>query len=183
LRIAGEHEATEKLIRDCGIPYTILRYGWCIENCTDHLALPLARRGFFGSAGDGRIAGASRTDYAAAAVTVLTTEGHRGKTYELAGDHAFTMKEFADAVSAWAGKSLPYKHLPASEQRRILAAEAVPEMVVELLVATDRAIARGDLDSSSPDLHRLIGRDTQTLVQVIARLPKTWWKGAWPSPT
>jgi hypothetical protein len=45
-------------------------------------------------------------------------------------------------------------------------------MVVELLVATDLAILRSDLDSSSRDLHALIERDTQTLRDVLAGLPK-----------
>lgn len=44
--------------------------------------------------------------------------------------------------------------------------------LVDLLVATDVAIARGDLDSASRDLHRLIGRATQTLDQRLAALPR-----------
>jgi hypothetical protein len=46
-------------------------------------------------------------------------------------------------------------------------------MIVELLVATDLAIDRGDLDNNSHDLHTLIGRDTQTLLEVLAALPKS----------
>lgn len=55
--------------------------------------MPLALGAFIGAARNGRIAAAARADYAAAAVSVLTTDGQEGKTYELAGDHAFTMKE------------------------------------------------------------------------------------------
>jgi NAD(P)H dehydrogenase (quinone) len=173
LPIAGEHAATEELLRGSGVPWVILRNGWYIENYTERLETPLTLGAFFGAARDGRIAAASRADYAAAAVAVLTMEGHRGKTYELAGDHAFTMKELAEAGSAWAGRSLPYNDLPASDYRQALAKAGLPETLVELLVATDLAIARGDLDSSSRDLHALIGRDTQTLRDVLAGLPKS----------
>jgi len=172
LPIAGEHHATEKLLRDSGIPYVLLRNGWYIENYTDNLAMPLAHGAFIGAAWDGRIAAATRADYAAAAVNVLTTNGHQGKAYQLAGDHAFTMKELAQAVSGWAGRSIPYHDLPALEYREALAKAGIPEMFLDLLVGTDLAIARGDLDSSSRDLHKLIGRDTQTLRDVLSSLPK-----------
>ena len=172
LPIAAEHAATEELLLGSGIPYVLLRNGWFIENYTERLATPLALGAFFGSAQDGRIAPASRADYAAAAVTVLTTDGHRGKMYELAGDHAFTMKEVAEAVSSWAGRRLPYNDLPPSEYRSALAGAGVPEKFLDLLVATDVAIARGDLDSSSRDLHRLIGRDTRKLRDALADLAK-----------
>jgi NAD(P)H dehydrogenase (quinone) len=134
--------------------------------------MPLSHGAFIGAARKGRIAAAARADYAAAAITVLTTAGHEGKTYELAGDHAFTMEELADAVSSWAGKQVPYKDLSPSEYRQALAKTGLPEMLVELLVATDLAIARGDLDSESRDLHTLIRRGTKTLRDVLAELPK-----------
>ena len=172
LPIASEHNATEDLLRASGVRWVILRNGWYIENYTDNLATALSRGAFLGAARDGRIAAATRADYAAAAVAVLTADGHGGKTYELAGDQAFTMKEFADAVSSWAGRPLAYKDLPASEYRRELAKEGLPELVVELLVATDLAIARGDLDSSSRDLRALTGGDTKTLRETLARLRK-----------
>jgi NAD(P)H dehydrogenase (quinone) len=76
LPIAGEHKATEELLRASGIPYIMLRNGWYIENYTDNLAMPLSRGTFLGAARDGRIAAATRADYAAAAVTVLTTDEH-----------------------------------------------------------------------------------------------------------
>lgn len=172
LPIAGEHKATEDLLQASGIPFVLLRNGWYIENFTDRLAMPLSHGAFIGAARKGRIAAAARADYAAAAITVLTTAGHEGKTYELAGDHAFTMEELADAVSSWAGKQVPYKDLSPSEYRQALAKTGLPEMLVELLVATDLAIARGDLDSESRDLHTLIRRGTKTLRDVLAELPK-----------
>jgi NAD(P)H dehydrogenase (quinone) len=172
LPIAAEHRETEELLRGSGLPFVILRNGWYIENYTEKLAMPLTAGTFLGSAENGRIAAASRADYAAAAVAVLTSEGHRDRIYELAGDHAFTMNELAEAVSAWAGRPIPYRDLPAAEYRHSLAQTGVPAPVVELLVAVDLAVRAGDLDSSSRDLHALIGRETRTLHQVLAGLPK-----------
>jgi NAD(P)H dehydrogenase (quinone) len=172
LPIAEEHRATEKLIRDSGVPYVLLRDGWYIENYAERLNMPLKYGAFLGAACDGRITAAARADFAAAPAAVLTTDGCQGKTYELAGDHSFTMNELAEAVSKWAGRPIHYNDLPASDYRDALAKAGVPEMFIDIAVATDLAIARGDLDSSSRDLHMLIGRDTTTLRDVLAGLPK-----------
>jgi NAD(P)H dehydrogenase (quinone) len=169
---ATDHKATEEALRSSGMAHAILRNGWYIENYTERLALPLASGAFLGAARDGRIAAAARSDYAAAAVAVLAGNGARAGTYELAGDHAFTMRELAEAVSRWAGRSLPYKDLPAAEYRQALMKAGVPDETAELLVATDLAIARGDLDSGSRDLSALIGRDTRALRDVLADMVK-----------
>jgi len=43
LPIAGEHQATEELLRGSGIPWVLLRNGWYIDNYTD--TTPLGRLG------------------------------------------------------------------------------------------------------------------------------------------
>lgn len=41
----------------------------------------------------------------------MTGEGHVGKTYELAGDDAYTLSDLAAEISAQTGKNIPYKNL------------------------------------------------------------------------
>jgi NAD(P)H dehydrogenase (quinone) len=171
LPMAGEHAATETLLRASGLAFVLLRNGFYIENYTERVDTSLARGALLGSARAGRIAAASRADYAAAAVAVLTTEGHDGRTYELAGDRAFTMHELAAAVSTWAGRDIPYRDVPASAHRNALAEAGLPKAMIDFLVATDAAIARGDVDSSSRDLQALIARETRTLQEMLATLP------------
>ena len=172
LPIAEEHRATETLLRASKAPSVILRNGWYIENYTERLAMNLAHDAFFGAARDGRIAAAARADFADAAVAVLTTEGHAGKTYELAGDQPFTMTDLAKAVSEWAERPIPYSDLPPAEYRKALEKAGVPKAFVDIAVGTDLAIARGDLNSARRDLHLLIGRNTTTLREVLAKTPK-----------
>jgi hypothetical protein len=86
LDLADEHLATERAVQASGIPYTILRNGWYTENYTGSIPGALAGGPFLGSAGTGRISSAARADYAKAAAAVLTSDGHEGKTYELAGE-------------------------------------------------------------------------------------------------
>jgi NAD(P)H dehydrogenase (quinone) len=170
LPIAAEHRETEALLRDSDLAYVLLRNGWYIENYTERLAMPLAMGSFIGAAGEGRIAAATRADYAAAAIRVLTTEGQDGKTYELAGDHPFTMTDLAASVSEWAGRALPYNDMPAAQYRDELVKAGVPDMFVKIAVDADVAISHGDLDSNSRDLQGLMGRESETLRDVLARL-------------
>ncbi|WP_435811422.1 NAD(P)H-binding protein, partial [Streptomyces halstedii] len=93
--LADEHKTTEQLILDSGLPYTFLRNGWYTENYTANLAPVLEHGAVVTNAGEGRIASASRADFAAAASAVLTGEGHLGQAYELSGDTAWSLAEYA----------------------------------------------------------------------------------------
>lgn len=166
--LAGEHKATEELIRASGVPFVFLRNGWYIENYTENLAPALAHGALVGSADGGRIAAATRADYAAAAVAVLTGSGHENKVYELAGDTAFTMAELAAEVSRHAGRAIAYKDLPPEQYQGVLVGAGVPAPFAEVLVNSDLGAARGELNDASGDLRRLIGRPTTPLADAVA---------------
>lgn len=160
LMLAGEHKATEDYLRASGLEYVVLRNGWYLENTTAAVPSALERGVIIGGAGQGRFASATRSDYAAAAVAVLTQAGHANQTYELVGDHAFSMTEFAEEVSKQAGRSIVYNDLPAMEYEAALLQAGLPKMIVDVIVDADLKAASGELDSTSKDLSRLIGRST-----------------------
>ena len=54
-----------------------------------------------GSAGEGRFSSSTRADFAEAAAFVLTTDGHAGRVYELAGDESYTLADLAAAIGAF----------------------------------------------------------------------------------
>ncbi|MEV6161146.1 SDR family oxidoreductase [Streptomyces sp. NPDC052052] len=166
--LADEHKATERLILDSGLPYTFLRNGWYTENYTAHLAPVLEHGAVVANAGDGRIASATRADFAAAAAAVLTGEGHLGKAYELSGDVAWSLAEYAAVVAEATGKEIAYQNVPASAHQEILVGAGVPEGFAAILVDVDAAIERGLLAGTSGDLARLIGRPTTPLAETVA---------------
>lgn len=168
MALAAEHKATEELIRASGVPFVFLRNGWYFENYTENLAPALAHGALLGSAGEGRIAAATRADYAAAAVAVLTGSGHENKVYELAGDTPFTMAELAAEVSRQAGKPIVYKDLPAQQYQGILVGAGVPAGFAEILADSDVGVSRGDLNDTTGDLRRLIGRPTTSVADAVA---------------
>ncbi|MDR8414927.1 SDR family oxidoreductase [Nonomuraea sp. 3-1Str] len=166
--LARDHQYTEQAIIDAGVPHTFLRNGWYTEVYTESLGQVLERGALVGSAGRGRVASAARADYAAAAVAVLTGEGHENKAYELSGDVAWDLDEYAAEVSRQSGKEITYRSVTPEEHREILTAAGLPEPVVALLLDIDGAIARGLLAGTSGELSRLIGRPTTPLSDSVA---------------
>lgn len=164
--LADEHLPTEQRLEAADLDHVILRNGWYTENYTENLAPALEAGAFYGAADDGRIAAAPRRDYAAAAVAVLTEDGHTGATYELAGP-AFTMSELADTVSEAVGRDIGYVDLPEADYRAALVDAGLPEGMATMLADADTAIAQGDLDGSTDDLEALIGRPPTPLSDVV----------------
>jgi len=168
LSLAPEHVETEALLKASGLSITLLRNGWYTENYTASVPAAVAHGALIGSAGQGRIASAARADYADAAVTVLTSAGHEGRTYELTGDSAYTLAELAAEISRQTGKDIPYKDLPPADYTAALIAGGVPAPWPEALPAFDVEAAKGALFDDGRVLSRLIGRPTTSLKESVA---------------
>lgn len=168
LDLAAEHRPTEAAIKASGIAYTLLRNGWYTENYTGSIAGALAGGAFIGSAGDGKISAATRADFAEAAAMVLTTGGHTGKTYELAGDTAFTLTDLAAEISRQTGRTIPYQNLPEAEYAAILTSFGLPEALAQVIASSDVDASNGALFDDSRQLSALTGRATTTLPEAVA---------------
>ena len=171
--LAREHKQTEEYIRASGLPFVILRNGWYLENHTSALGNAVEHGALIGSSNDGRFASASRADYAAAAAVVLTQPVSGSKTYELAGDQSFSMAELAAEVSRQIGRDIPYRNLSGEDYAAILLGFGLPQMSVDVIIDADTKAIRGDLDSTSRDLSRLISRPTTTLSDAVRSALRT----------
>ena len=170
LGLARDHVATEAYLRHVRVPFVVLRNGWYLENYSENLQPALRAGSLWGCAQEGRVAAASRADYAAAAAVVLTEPGHINKIYELAGDSAFTMRQLVAAVAAHSGRRLTYGDLDAPSYSAVLQQQQLPPEAAHMLADCDLAIAQGGLDDDGHQLSRLIGRPTETLDALLAQV-------------
>jgi NAD(P)H dehydrogenase (quinone) len=170
LILAPEHKATEELLRASGVPFTLLRNGWYTENYAG--AIPQARSTgvYLASAGDGRIASASRDDYAEAAAIVLTTDGHDGAVYELSGDVAWDGHELASALSDVVGRDVVFASVSTEEHASALTGAGLDEQTAGFLVALDANTRDGLLATTTGELKRLLGRPTTPLRDGLAAI-------------
>lgn len=167
ISLAGEHLETEKLLEGSGIPNTILRNGWYTENYTGSVQNAIESGAFIGSAGDGKISLAARKDYAEAAVMVLTRQNEQGKTYELAGDQAYTLNDLAMEISRQTGENIPYRNLSENEYAEILKSFGIPKDIAYAIAGWDISASKGDLFDDSYQLSHLIGRSTTILSESV----------------
>lgn len=169
LDLAEEHRQTEALIAESGIAHSLLRNGWYTENYTASIAPALAHGAFIGSAGTGRISSAARADYAEAAAVALIADSGERTVHELAGDHSYSLAEFAADISRQSGRDIPYVDLPEAEFRGALIGAGLPDGLASLLADSDAAAAQGALQDEGGALSRLIGRPTTPFAESIAR--------------
>lgn len=167
LMLAGEHKATEALIKESGLSYVILRNGWYVENYAGFIPSALEQGALIGCAGEGKISCAARADYAAAAVAALTGKASMNSTYELAGDTAYTLSDFAAELARQSGKPIQYVNMEKADYIAALVKVGMPEGFAAILADSDIGASQGGLFDVSADLTRLIGRPTTRLAEAI----------------
>ena len=167
LGLAGEHVATEKMLADSGIPFALLRNGWYTENYLASAPAALEHGVFIGAAGEGKIASATRADYAAAAARVIAEDGHAGKVYELAGDHGWTLSELAAELAKQSGKNVVYQNLSQADFAAALKSVGLPAGLADMLADSDVGASKGGLFDDSHTLSKLIGRPSTSLAESV----------------
>lgn len=166
-----DHFHTEEHIKASGLKWTFLR---------DNIYLDFVP--FFagddgvirGPAGDGRAAVVARDDIAAAAVSVLTGEGHEGVAYEMTGPEALTLDEAAEQVAEAVGRPVTYVPETLEEARASRAPSGAPDWEIEGWVTTYVSIAEGELERVSNDIERLTGRKPMTLRDFLRDNPDSY---------
>lgn len=168
LGLADEHVATEKMLAESGLDYALLRNGWYSENYLASAPAALEHGVFIGAAGDGKIAAATRADYAAAAARVISEEGHAGKIYELAGDEGWTLSQLAAELAQQSGKKVVYQNLSEADFAAALKGFGLPAGLAEMLADSDIGASKGGLFDDSHTLSTLIKRPTTSLAESVS---------------
>lgn len=165
-----EHVETEKMLADSGIPHTLLRNGWYTENYLASAPAALEHGVFIGAAGEGKIASATRADYAAAAARVISEEGHAGQVYELAGDEAWTLSQLAAELAKQSGKNVVYQNLSEADFAAALKGVGLPAGLADMLADSDVGASNGGLFDDSKTLSTLTGRSTTPLAESVKNI-------------
>jgi NAD(P)H dehydrogenase (quinone) len=103
---------------------------------------------------------------------VISTEGHEGKTYELAGDESYTLSDLAAEISRQTDKAIPYKNLPEAEYSAALTRFGLPEGFAQGIASWDVGASQGALFDDNRQLSALIGRATTPLSVAVAEVLK-----------
>lgn len=157
ITFAPDHLGSEDAIKATGLPYTILRNGWYMENLFMTLPHAFASGHWYTSAGDGRVAHVARTDLARAAAAALARDEGASRTLTLTGTTARSTAEIAALASAAVGKPLGVVNLSDEQMADGMKAAGVPDFLVPIFVSFDANTREGHIAMVTGDVEALTG--------------------------
>lgn len=163
---SGDHLATELALGESGVEFSLLRNGLYTEGYTDHLREYLTSGEILGAAANGRISAASRRDFAAAAAAALLGDESGNPVYELGGS-SFDLAQLGRTISDVTGTRVTYRDFPVERYVDILQRGGLDQATARFVAAIDGSIARGELETNSQDLARLLGRPPTPLTELV----------------
>jgi NAD(P)H dehydrogenase (quinone) len=174
--LAPVYKATEEAIVKTGIPYSLLRNNWYLENEIGSIQAAMAGAPWITATGDGKVGWALRQDLAEATANVLTGNGHENTIYELSGK-LMTHKELVSILETVLGKEIPFQQVDDDTYAEIMKGAGVPEAFLPMLSNTQKGIREGGLEVESNDLEKLLGRSVipmrEALNQIVNQISQT----------
>ena len=166
---APTHKATEEAIKKTSIPYSFLRNNWYLENEIPSIQGVLVGAPWVTSAGNGKVGWALQQDYAEAAATVLSENGHENTVYELSG-RPLTQEEFVSSLGNLLGKEVPIQQVDDATYADIMKAAGIQDFVIPILVDIQRSIREGSLDFESNDFEKVLGRPAMPIKEALTQI-------------
>jgi uncharacterized protein YbjT (DUF2867 family) len=110
-RVQRMHAQIEQHLQASGIPFTILRANFFMQNFLG-MAPAISAGAFHAPTGPGRAALVDARDLASAAARVLTSGGHEGRIYTLTGPQALSHGEAAAILGQLVGHRVDFVDVP-----------------------------------------------------------------------
>ena len=171
--VASAHILAEKLIRESGLTYTILKHALYSDIVPMFMCDQVLNSGIiFLPAGNGKASFTSRKDMASAGVAVLTGKGHENKTYEISVDKSYSFYDVAKLLTELSGKQIQYTAPDADTFSATLAKAGVPKEAIQATASFCAAIAQGEFDFPDSTLEKLIGRKPESLKDFLKNVYK-----------
>jgi len=165
------HAQTEQAIKDSGLTYTILQNGIYLEMIPIFAGAQVGETGvILFPAQEGKARWVLREELAEAAAHVLTTEGHKNKTYVLTNAEATSFQDIAQKLSGRLGKDIRYQSPTVEEFQALLIQGGVPEVYIGMFTMWASAVAQGMLDVEDATLATFLGRKPTTMAQFLQQV-------------
>jgi (4-alkanoyl-5-oxo-2,5-dihydrofuran-3-yl)methyl phosphate reductase len=156
------HEAGEEAIKETGIRWTVVRPGHFMSNALYWREAIRAQGKVFSNYGDGKLPSVHPRDIAAVAVRALTSDGHEGKTYELTGPEALSIREQVDILSDVLGTRIEYVPISDDAARKGMEKAGMPALLIDALIPFAAFIRSGRAAEVLPTVEKVTGRPALT---------------------
>ncbi|MCA6236228.1 MAG: NmrA family NAD(P)-binding protein, partial [Phenylobacterium sp.] len=142
--IAKVHGEIDALIRNSGIPFTLLLPTSFMQNLVNFYGAAIRDGALYAPRGDGATAVIDVRDIADVAVEVLThPAAHAGQSYTLTGPENLTDAQMVSAIARQIGRDVRYVDVPETAAVDSLTRMGSPPQVIEWLMSLNHVIKQG----------------------------------------
>lgn len=159
----------ERHLMASGVPWTILRPNFFMENFSAGFLAPMVRQGVMAlAAADGKTSFISVADIADVAAVALE-RGLVSKELNLTGPEALDHATVATILSKVIGKPVAYRAIPEEAMLDATRATGMPESAVQYLGVLYRAVRAGHAAAVTRDVETVTGRKPITFEEFARR--------------
>lgn len=170
-QLAEGHIVTERLLKESGHTYTLLRHNIYMDFIPMFTSDKVLETGtvFFPS-GEGKLNVMLRSEMAEIGANVLTQDGHENKVYNVSGAVGYSFGDVAHIISAITGKSIAFVSPDVATYKNVLQQAGVPQEYVEMFAGFAEAFKQGEFDTDTNDSEALLGRKSTTLELFLGKV-------------
>lgn len=152
------HFKTDSEIIQSGIPYTILRPNFYMQNLFASVPTIKEEGKLYYAIGDGRISMIDVWDVADCCVRIILDGGHLNKIYDPNGPQAISFYDIADLLTERLGKKVTYIPISVEQVGENLRAMGADEWACRVMMDYARAYSQGWGEVINNDVEMITGR-------------------------
>jgi uncharacterized protein YbjT (DUF2867 family) len=173
----AEAQASEEIVRNSGIEWTLLRASWFNQNFSENFLIDAVLSGEValpaGNVGEPFI---DTNDIADAAVAALTEDRHIGQLYEITGPRLLTFAEAIGEIARATGRPIRYRQITSEQYAAALKDVSVPPELASFLGYLFDEVLDGRNASVTDGIQRVLGRAPRDFSDYARETAAT---GAW----
>ena len=186
--VLPDHRATEKMLRESGISFNIMRNNLYMENyLTTSVMLAMLSNNVWGTtAGEGKVTSIAKDDSARCGAALLLGNGEPGQAYDLTSTIPLSQREICSMIPEKSGIPFVYQAMTEEEFRKYLEALHIPETTdgdfsqapvpfcSNDMITNEAGISEGQMGIVTHDVERLTGRKPLEVCDLLEPYSYVW---------
>ena len=161
--LGRQHGEIEQLVKSSGVPYTILRPTFFMQNLMAAVQTIASDGAMYWPFGDGRAGMIDVRDIVDVAVETLLSDGHEGRTYTLTGPASISMHDVAGALTTALDKDVSYVNVPVEAAVESMVGMGFPQFMADTFGELFVSFAKNGADRATPDVEQVTGHPARSI--------------------
>ncbi len=164
-RIIRQGLEAEELIKSSGLPWTMLKPTFYMQNIMMAAGTISSDGMIYWDMNEGKLGMIDVRDIAESEYSVITGEGHEGKSYILTGPAAISFNEIADTFAGKLDKEVKHMNVPGEASRQAMIDMGIPEWIAEGYAELSEGFSRNFAGRITTNVEMLTGQPARSFGQ------------------